>query len=102
MAAAPPPPPPSRTHINWDEAYQKHGFELTRYEEMLESYERESGISLTPGAIEMIFVPLLEVLNREKGQNFSKCPGPSGRSSLRLPMNLTREILLANDHHGRL
>ena len=56
-----------RTHLDWDETYEKHASELARYEEMLESYEKENNVSLTPGAIEMMFVPLVETLNR--GEN---------------------------------
>lgn len=68
--AAPPAPPPSRIHIDWDEAYRRHGYELTRYEEILESHEKESRISLTPGAVQMIFIPLLEELNRGQRLEF--------------------------------
>lgn len=51
-----------RVHLDWDEAYEKHGAELTRYEELLESFEKENNLMLTPGAIELIFVPLVETL----------------------------------------
>jgi hypothetical protein len=52
----------SRTHIDWDEVYKTHGRELARLEEFVESYEKEYQISLTPGAIEMMFIPLVETL----------------------------------------
>ena len=52
----------SRTHVDWDEAYKEHGKELARLEEFVESYEKEYQLSLTPGAVELLFVPLIEVL----------------------------------------
>jgi hypothetical protein len=59
-----------RTHLDWEETYKKHGSELARLEQMLESYEKESKISLTPGAIELIFVPLVEILNNQQKLDF--------------------------------
>jgi hypothetical protein len=64
------PPTKERTHLDWEETYAKHGSELARYEQMLESYEKEKKISLTPGAIELIFVPLVEILDRQQKLDF--------------------------------
>jgi hypothetical protein len=63
-------PTAERTHLDWDEAYRKHGSELARYEDILESYEKEASISLTPGAVELIFVPLVEIINRGEKLDF--------------------------------
>lgn len=52
-----------RTHLDWDEAYKEHGTELARFEEFVESYEKEHKVSLTPGAVELLFVPLIEILD---------------------------------------
>jgi hypothetical protein len=62
VAAPPAAPPYSSAHIDWNDIYAKHGHELTRYEELVQSFETEHHIQLTRGAIEMIFVPLVEVL----------------------------------------
>lgn len=61
------PPTSIVTHIDWEAAYSEHGGELTRYEEIIQSFEEEHRIQLTPGAVEILFVPLIEVLDtREK------------------------------------
>jgi hypothetical protein len=52
-----------RTHLDWEEAYKAHGTELARFEEFVESYEKEHQLSLTPGAVELLFVPLIEILD---------------------------------------
>jgi hypothetical protein len=51
-----------RTHIDWDEAYDRFQVELTAVEDLLQSLERDAGVSLTPGAIEVILLPLVEIL----------------------------------------
>ena len=58
----PPAPPFVRTHINWDEVYKRYGDELTRYEKLIQSFEQEHRMQLTPGAVEIILIPLVEVL----------------------------------------
>ena len=62
MSVAAPPSRPPIAHIDWDQIYAKYGQELARYEELVQSFETEQKVQLTPGAIEMIFVPLAEVL----------------------------------------
>jgi hypothetical protein len=60
----------SRVHLDWDEVYKKYGPELTRYEELIESFEKENKIEFTPGALEVIFVPLVEIL--QSGQKLDQ------------------------------
>jgi hypothetical protein len=55
-----------QTHIDWDNAYATYGNQLARFEEFVASFEQEHRIQLTPGAVELIFVPLIEIL--EAGQ----------------------------------
>jgi hypothetical protein len=59
-----------RTHIDWDEAYKEHGRELARFEALVESYEKEHHLSFTPGAIELLFVPLVEILESGEKLDF--------------------------------
>lgn len=51
-----------RTHIDWEEAYERFSPQLRQVEDFLQSFEKEYGVELTPGAYEMIVVPLVEVL----------------------------------------
>jgi hypothetical protein len=63
---------PIQTHLDWEEVYEKHGSVLARYEELLESFEREHRLSFTPGAIEILFVPLIEVLEAGQELNYEE------------------------------
>jgi hypothetical protein len=65
-------PVQSRTHLDWDATYTRYGSQLARYEELLESYEREFGVTLTPGAIEMIFVPVIECLDANEQVDYGR------------------------------
>lgn len=60
------PPTSIVTHIDWEAAYADHGGELTRYEEIVQSFEEEHAIQLTPGAVEILFVPLIEILDTRR------------------------------------
>src|SRR5260370_24774966 len=53
-------------HIDWEAAYTRHGNELKRCEKVLQELEYEHGFQLTPGAVEMMFVPLIEALDSEE------------------------------------
>jgi hypothetical protein len=57
-----PPATSIQTHFDWEMIYEKYGSELARYEEIVQSFENEYRMQLTPGAVEIIFVPLIEVL----------------------------------------
>ncbi len=52
-----------RTFLDWDEKYRTYGSVLARFEEFVESYEKEHQLFLTPGAVELLFVPLVELLD---------------------------------------
>ena len=58
------------THLDWEAAYKDHGSELARLEEFVESYEKENNLSLSPGAIELLFVPFIEILESGKKLDF--------------------------------
>ncbi len=64
-----------RTHLDWDEAYKEYGSELARFEEFVESYEKEHKLSLTPGAVELLFVPLIEILDSGEKLDFVQLTG---------------------------
>jgi hypothetical protein len=55
-------PVADRTHVDWEEAYARYSSQLRQYEDFLQSFEKEHGIDLSPGAYEMIIVPLIELL----------------------------------------
>jgi hypothetical protein len=51
-----------QTHIDWDRAYETYGPQLAIMEKFVQRFEEDRHIQLTPGAVELIFVPLIEVL----------------------------------------
>jgi hypothetical protein len=51
-------------HLNWEQVYRRHGAKLVSFEKTLEKYERQYSIELSPGAIEILFVPIVEGLDR--------------------------------------
>jgi hypothetical protein len=55
----------TETHIDWERAYQRFGDKLRQYEELLQALEYQHGIQLTPGAVEVFFVPIIETLDSD-------------------------------------
>jgi hypothetical protein len=54
------------THIDWEYAYERFGPELRVFEALLASFESARGLQLTPSAIELLLVPLVDELDAER------------------------------------
>jgi hypothetical protein len=52
----------ARAHVNWNDVYAKHGSFLAQCELFLASYEQENQVTLSPGAVDVLFIPLVELL----------------------------------------
>jgi CCR4-NOT transcriptional regulation complex NOT5 subunit len=59
------------THIDWETVYKKHSAALAQLEVMVESNENEMKIELSPGAIEMLFIPVIEMLENDEKVDFA-------------------------------
>jgi len=50
-------------HIDWESAYEQHGAKLRAFESLISNAEKTKGLELTPSAIELLFVPLVDELD---------------------------------------
>ncbi len=61
-----------RLRISWKRVRRRYGFLLSRVRRIIERYEEQFQISLTPGAIEVIIIPLVEELEDGRQIDFQE------------------------------
>jgi hypothetical protein len=64
------------THLDWETIYSKFPVQMSQLEEFLGLYESQFGITIAPGAVEIVIIPLVEDLQEGEDIDFSEL-GPT-------------------------